>query len=181
MKNYKIVIRFTTDYLQARFCEKAKEELENYISQGIVKSEEDSWKVLLYEDEKGIYIPNQQIRGCLIAAGTDFKYKKTRKSMKQWAISHIIIDPLKIHLDKKKPDFILQSNPPRKDGNRVSIKHPAFTKKTEIKFELKCLDDTMEDKAIKDLIEKAGIMYGIGARRRDMFGRFELIKFEKNK
>lgn len=179
MKNYAVAIRLTTDYLQAHFSDKLKEELENYISQGIIKSKEDSWKVFLYEDKKGIYIPNQQIRSCLIAAGSDFKCKKSRKSMKQWAISNIIIEPLNVYLDKKEPDYILQSNPPRKDGNRVSIKHPAFSKNLEIEFILKCLDNEMEDKAIKDLIEKAGIMYGIGARRRDRFGRFELISFKK--
>lgn len=32
----------------------------------------------------------------------------------------------------------------------------------------------MEQSAIEELIRIAGRMYGLGARRRDMFGRFEL-------
>ena len=179
MKIYKVKVKFITDYLQARFTEDAKKELENYISKGIVKSEEDSWKVFLYENEKGIYIPNTHLRNALVNAGKEFKMKKSRRNMKQWVISNVMIVPDKIYLGKKKPDDILVSYPARKDGNRVTIKHPLFKEGTEIEFELKCLDETMEQKAIEDLIKSAGQMYGIGARRADMYGRFELVSFKK--
>lgn len=179
MKSYKVKIRFITDYLQARFSENAKEELENYISKGIVKSEEDSWKVLLYEDDNGVYIPSLQIRGALINSGKEFKIKKQRRSMKLWVISNVIIEPGNIYLKKKEPDSVLVSHPQKKDGNKITVKHPVINKNTEIEFVLKSIDNKMEDKAIKNLIITAGSMYGIGARRRDMFGRFELIKFKK--
>jgi CRISPR/Cas system CMR subunit Cmr6 (Cas7 group RAMP superfamily) len=178
MKTYKVKIRFITQYLQAKFTEDAKKELENYISKGIVKSEEDSWKVLLHEDEEGIYIPNIQIRNSLVNAGKEFKMKKKRSSMKVWVQSNIIIEPNKIRLNRMAPDEVLISYPARKDGQRVVLKHPAFNVGTEVEFTIKSLDSTMEDKAIKELVIMSGEMYGLGARRADMFGRFELVEFK---
>lgn len=177
MKTYNVTIKFITDYLQARFTEDAKKELENYISKGIVKSEEDSWKVLLYEDEEGIYIPSDQVRGALINAGKEFKVKKQRRSMQQWVISNLKVEPTKIRFNKLQPDNVLVSYPKRKDGSRVTLKHPLFNSGTKVEFKILSLDDQMEEKAIKGLIEMAGKMYGIGARRRDMYGRFEVVNF----
>jgi len=181
MNRYKVKISFITDYLQARFTEDAKKELEDFVSKGVVKSEEESWKVFLYEDKDGIYIPSTHLRNALVNAGKKFKVKKERASMKQWVISNIIVMPEKIRLNKEEPDDILVSYPARKDGNRVTIKHPVFKTGTEVEFQIRCLDSTMEDKAIKDLIEMAGQMYGIGARRADMYGRFDLVDFKKEK
>lgn len=185
MKIYNVKIKFFTDYLQARFTDKAKEELENYISKGIVKSEEDSWRVFLYKDEgkksEGIYIPSIQFRHAIVNASKQFKVKKQRSSMKQWATSNIIISPSNIYLGKQEPDSVLVSWPARKDGQRVVIKHPVIKEGTEVEFKIKVMDDSMEDKAIENLVREAGKMYGIGARRADMFGRFEVISFKKDK
>lgn len=176
MKTYTVTIRFITDYLQARFCEDAKKELTNYVSRGIVKSDDDGWVVFLHQDEKGIFIPNVQIRNSLVNAGRDLKQKKSRRSLQQWVISNVMIQPEKIYIGKKEPDAIITSYPARKDGNRVVTKHPSFTKGLEVQFELLVLEDDMEQKAIEELLRIAGKNYGIGARRRDMYGRFELIK-----
>lgn len=178
MKTYTVTIKMITDYFQARFTEDAKKELTNYVSKGIVKSDEDSWVVLLHQDEKGIYIPNQQIRNCLVNAGRELKMKKSRRSLQQWVISNVMVNPEKIYIGKKIPDKIITSYPARKDGNRVVIKHPVFNSGLEVQFELVLFDETMEQKAIEELIKIAGRNYGIGARRRDMFGRFELIKIK---
>lgn len=178
MKTYTVTIRFITEYLQARFTEDAKKDLENYVSQGIVKSEDDSWAVLLYRDDQGIYIPNMQIRNCLVNAGRELKLKKQRRSLQQWVISNVMINPEQIYIGKKEPDHVLTSYPMRKDGNRVVLKHPAFMKGMEVQFELAILDDTMEKKAIEELLKIAGKTYGIGARRRDMFGRFDLVELK---
>lgn len=175
MKTVNVTIKFITDYLQARFTEDAKKELTNYVSKGIVKSEEDSWVVLLHQDEAGIYIPNMQIRNALVNAGRELKLKKSRRSLQQWVISNVMINPERIYIGKKAPDIIVTSYPARKDGNRVVIKHPSFTKGLEVQFELSMLDEDMEQGAIEELLRIAGKNYGVGARRRDMYGRFELV------
>jgi len=179
MKNYTVRIRFITKYLQARFTEDAKKELENYISKGIVKTEADSWRVFLYEDDNGIYIPKVQLRNAIVNAGKEFKMKKSRRNMLIWAQSNIDINPDNIYLGKQHPDDIELSYPKRKDGNRVTTRHPVFKEGTEIEFRLCCFDKDMEEKALYNLVEMAGKMYGIGARRADMFGRFEILSFEK--
>src|SRR3990167_11225648 len=102
MKAYTVRIKFVTYYLQARFTEDAKKELENYVSRGIVKSDEDSWVVLLHQDDKGIYIPSIQVRNSLVNAGRDFKLKKQRRSLQQWVISNVMIEPSEIYLGKQK-------------------------------------------------------------------------------
>lgn len=178
MKKYTVKIRFVTDYLQARFTEDAKKELTNYVSRGIIKSEDDSWKVLLHEDEEGVFIPNLQVRNCLVNGGRELKLKKQRRSLQPWVISNVMINPDKIRIGKMEPDDILVSYPSRKDGNRVTVKHPVFKAGLEVQFELVVLDDDMETKAIKDLLIISGKNYGLGARRRDMFGRYELVSLD---
>lgn len=178
MKTYKVKIEFVRDYLQARFSEDAKKELENYISKGIVKTPDDSWITLLHFDDNGIYIPAIQIRNACIRAGRSFKVKKTRRSQEQWVISNFIVEPENIYLGKTKPDKILISYPARKDGNRVTIKHPVILTGTQVEFFIKSLDDDMEDKAIQNILEEAGKTWGIGTRRRDLFGRFKVVSFK---
>lgn len=180
MKKYNCECVFITDYLQARFSENAKSELENYISQGIVKTKEDSWANLMYFDDNGIYIPSIQIRQSLLFAAKEFKQKKKRSNMVKWAESNIIIEPTNIYIKKgNEPDKILTSYPARKDGMRVTIKHPQINKNTKFNFVITIFDDEMEAEAIENLIKMSGKMYGIGARRRDMFGRYELLKMKK--
>lgn len=180
MKTYQVKIEFATDYLQARFTEDAKKELENFVSKGIAKTKEDSHMVLLHMDDNGIYIPNIQLRNCFINSGKEFKVKKQRRSLQQWVISNVQISPEQIYLKKSEPDKIITSYPARKDGNRVTIKHPAFLTGTQVEFRLISLDDDMEAEAIENIIRAGGKTYGIGARRRDMYGRFNLISFSES-
>jgi len=65
MKEFDVTVKFITDYLQHRFTEDAKKEIENYISRGIIKTHEEAWKIFLYEGDKDIYIPNIQFRNAL--------------------------------------------------------------------------------------------------------------------
>ena len=179
MKIYNIKIRFITDYLQHRFTEDAKKELEEWVSKGIVPTTEDEWRASLYIDESGIFIPAVQIKKSLEFAGKEFKHKKKRSHIQQWVISNLTVQPLRIYINKFEPDKIETSYPKRKDGNRVKLQHPAFNAGLEIEFQINNLDDEMEDKTTENLVKTAGHMYGIGARRKDMFGRFELVEFKK--
>ena len=180
MKKYKVVVKFITDYLQAKHSEDAKKHLEKLISEGIAKLEDDSWMVLIYRDDKGCYIPAVQFRQALVVGGKELKRKKQRSSMMKWVQSCLQVTPQKIYINnKQEPDNTLVSYPRRKDGSKVKIIHPVFNAGTQVEFEILNIDDAMEDESIEKLVVKAGKMAGVGARRSDMFGRFELVEFKK--
>ena len=176
---YSVTVQFTTPYLQARFNENAKAELENLISKGVVKSDEDSWATLIYRDDNGVYIPSQHFRESFVLSGKEFKLKSQRRSMQQWVISSLIVSPGRIYLGKMEPDEVVTSYPARKDGMRVTLRHPSFNIGTKVSFELTSLDCNMEAVAIENVVRMAGKMYGVGAWRRGLHGRFKVIEFKK--
>jgi hypothetical protein len=166
-----------TDYLQHRFTEESQKKITDYVSEGVKKLKGDEWKEFLYKDDLSIYIPSMHFRGAFINAGRELKVKRQKRSMKDWVISNIIVEPEKIYINKQEPDKIIKSYPRRKDGSRVVIEHPSFNAGLQVDFVIYVLSD-MESETIYKLVEIAGKMYGAGARRRDMFGRFEVVKFE---
>lgn len=179
MKNYKAKIKFVSPYLQARFSEKAKEELLQDARKTIIRNltEEDSeWLRLSYFDEDGYYIPGEQFESALVNSAKDFKMKAKRCSLKEYIKATLFVVSDKARLNKKEPDELVVSYPKRKDGNRVKITHPTFNIGNEVEFELQCLDDDFSSKTIKEIIINAGKKCGVGGRR-PKFGRFELIDF----
>lgn len=178
---YNITIKFITDYLQARYSEEAKEELVNQTSRGIQDVNESLIDQFLYRDEKGIYIPAVQLQKCLEASSRATKWKKTKSNWLKWAIAYITVVPSRIYLEKEKPDNILLSYPKRKDGSRVKTIHPLFNAGFQINFSVIISDPENQytDKDVQNLVAKGGQMFGIGGRRSDKFGRFEIVKFEK--
>lgn len=180
MLNYNCSIRFTTPYLQARYSDEAKEELDSQTGQGIQPLPEESWKSLLYSDKQGIYIPATHFQKCLEAAGKTTKWKKTKSNWLKWVQAYLSVLPFKIYLNKEKPDDLLPSNPKRKDGSRVKIIHPLFNEGLQVEFQLEnSSPDVIKDGEIQGLLALAGKMFGIGGRRADKFGRFEVVSFER--
>jgi len=139
--------------------------------------DDDSWKKLMYKDEKGIYIPSIQIKGALINGGKSVK-RKPYGSFKDLVKAYFFVEPAKIHLNKKKPDFINESYPQRKDGARVRLLHPAFEKGLTLNFSLVVTNDDIDERTIKMILEKAGLENGIGAWRPE-HGRFKITKITK--
>jgi len=180
MKKYTCTIKFTAPYLQARFSMDAKKELVQDTKKTILKKkEDDSWKNLSYQDEIGFYIPALQLEGAFIASGKDFKMKAKRSSLSGWIKASLFADVEKFYLNKKEPDFINESFPKRKDGNRVRILHPAFNAGTQFTFTMQCLDDEIEDGLVQKLLENAGLRYGLGAWR-PRHGRFEVVSVKED-
>lgn len=181
MKKYNVSIKFTAPYLQARFSEEAKEKLMEDARKVVTKNitEEDlGWIQLSYFDDNGYYVPAEQIESMLAWSGRDFKMKAKRLSLKDWVKATLFVENKNNYLGKKEPDELEVSYPKRKDGNRVKITHPKFNEGTEFQFVLQCLDNDFAEKTLKELIENAGLKYGLGARR-PKFGRFELVAFNK--
>lgn len=177
MNTYQVKIRLITPYLQARFSENAQKSLKIKAGNKAKLDDDDSWKDLIYEDEKGIYIPAKHLRESFVNGGKGIK-KKPYGSFKEIVQSYFFISPNEIYIDKKKPDKISESFPSRADGMRVKLLHPMFDAGLEIEFELKVSSDEVDASTIKMIIEKAGAEKGIGAWRAGGHGRFELVSFK---
>ena len=182
MIKFKVEVKFISPYLQAKFSDKAKEELMQDAKQSVLKekiTEENlQWFALSYVDDKGYYVPSIQIEGCIQNSAKDFKLKSKRCSLKEWSKATLFVEDEKNYLNKKKPDFLNTSYPKRKDGNRVKLIHPAFDIGTQFSFVLQCLDDDFDGKLLKQILENGGKRYACGAWR-PKFGRFTVEKFEK--
>jgi len=182
MKRFYAKIKFTADYLQARMGESSKKQ----ISKTVKKSgAEEPIKAndpadLMYKDKKGCYIPADQLIGALINSGKDFKIKARRVSYKEFVRAKIFVTPDKIYMGKNNYDSTLLSYPKRKDGSRVPLIHPVFTKGLEVDFYIECLDETGIDfETLHELVKNAGASYGLGGRH-PRWGRFEVLEFKEN-
>lgn len=192
MKKYSVSVRFTAPYLQAKFSDKAKQELANPVVKNVLdkyaslhegldtKNEEElSWVHLSYIDDKGYYIPGIQFEGSLINSSKDFKVKSRKTSFKNYVKAGLFCDTERIYLNKMTPDYINESYPARKDGMRVRLLHPAFKAGLEVSFTLMSLDmDNLPSKIIKEILQNAGQRYAVGAWR-PKFGRFEVVEFNE--
>jgi len=172
-------IKLIADYFQAKFSENAQASLKVKSGTKAKVEDDDSWKDLLYKDEKGIYVPAIQIKGALINGGKSIK-KKPYGSFKDIVKAFLFIEPDRIYIGKQEPDFINESFPKRKDGLRVKLLHPAFNKGLTVSFKLNCTSEELDAKTIKMILEKGGLENGIGAWRPE-HGRFEVTKFKKVK
>lgn len=180
MTNYNVKIRTLSPYLQAKFGEEAQASLKVKAGTKAKVDDDDTWKKLLYKDEKGIFIPAMQIRECLVNSGKATK-KKPYGNFKEVVQSYFAIKPDKIYLNKQEPDFLKQSFPSRQDGMRVKLIHPAFNTGLEIEFTLIVASDEIDESTIKLLLKKAGLEKGIGGWRAGGHGRFEVVDIKVGK
>ena len=178
---FKTKIKFISPYLQARFSELAKEELLKDARKTITRNtteEDEQWIRFSYFDNKGYYIPMEQIKMSLVYSGKDFKMKARKNSLKDWIKATLFIKEEKCYLNKTEPDSLLTSYPKRKDGNRVKVIHPVFNIGSEIEFTIEILEKNFDKKTLKEIIVNAGKRYALGARRPE-FGRFEVLEFKE--
>ena len=178
MKKFNITITTIKPYLQARFGKSAQKSLKVKAGNKAKIEDDKSWQDLIYQDDKGIYIPQTHIRESLVNGGKSIK-KKPYGSFKEIVQSYFSIEPEKIYIGKQKPDYVNESFPSRADGQRVRLLHPAFKEGLKIEFVLAISSDDMDNTTIKAILEKAGYEKGIGAWRAGGNGRYEITKFEE--
>ena len=183
MKNYRCKIKFVAPYLQARFSQEAKESLMKDARKNIIKNikEEDLiWLKLSYFDDKGYYVPGEQIESAIMASAKDFKMKAARSNCSKYAKATIFVTSERNYLGKKEPDERVTSYPMTKKQERVRIIHPCFNPGNEVEFTFQCLDDDFSADTLKEMVENAGRKCGLGARRPKR-GRFEVVSFKEVK
>lgn len=180
MRKFYITIEFTKDYLQARYSEANVKAT----SQSVKKSGTEGIKVndpkdMLWEDEKGIYIPAEHFEGALGNSGKDFKVKSRRINYANYIKARTEIVPRRIYLNKKEMIDSLFSAVKRKDGSRTPVKHPVVCKAGEkVKFALICNEDGIDTETLKAIMENAGSTYGVGGRR-PKWGQFTVVEFNE--
>lgn len=127
------------------------------------------------------FIPADQIRGALIAAGSYVKAKVggRSKSMKQIVAAMFTVSPEEIQI----PEYDTidkRSAVNRNVKARVIVVRPRWNN-WNVEFTLSVDEDSITIETITQIIEYAGKYVGIGSFRptnNGLFGRFELVSIE---
>jgi hypothetical protein len=77
----------------------------------------------------------------------------------------------------KEPNSIKKEVFPDKQGKMHYKEKPMFYPGWKITFNLICTDDSLNPKKLKECLELAGLLYGVGSGRPDN-GRFDVKEFK---
>lgn len=183
MKQFNITIEGLTPYMQHRMDDQKLEDWEKKrgkIMERPEVSQQDATRAEYhcYRNEEGkCYIPADQIRGSLIAAGSYMKAKMggRSKSMKVIVAATFVPTPDQILM----PDYDAidkRSGVNRNVKARIIVIRPKWTK-WEANFVLNVYEDTITESTVRELVNYAGSYVGIGSFRptnNGMFGRFKM-------
>lgn len=181
MKQFNITIEGLTPYMQHRMDDQKLEDWEKKRGKIMERPEvaqQDAARAEYhcYRNEEGkCYIPADQIRGALIAAGSYMKAKVggRSKSMKVIVAATFVPTPDQILM----PDYDAidkRSGVNRNVKARIIVIRPKWTK-WEASFVLNVYEDTISEATVRELVNYAGSYVGIGSFRptnNGMFGRF---------
>lgn len=172
-----VKIKGTCDYLQHK---RPLEEEDKSKRSGEVDHSKE-WEAAIYSDpEIGCFVPSKHLRASLVKAATNFKIKgRMGKTFKDMINATIEVEPDKIPLKKKQPDYVHEEWV-RVQRSQILRRRPAFKKGWELKFTLLILDDQMPMGKMEEILEYAGRFVGIGDWR-PHFGRFCVAEFQEKK
>lgn len=145
------------------------------------KSPQEQAKEKLYELEGTLFQPNNHIRGCLIEAGKEFQIKGKGKSTYSKVIGYSVeVNPMEIEHKKTKWEIysVLAVNP--NTGGRNIVHRPMF-REWELEFEITFDESRIHPDVLREILDTAGQIVGIGDWRpakKGTFGKFEVTKWE---
>jgi hypothetical protein len=188
INKYSVTLSSLTPYMQHRMDDMSLAEWEKSRGQIIERkevSQSDAYRAEYHcyrNDAGNCYIPADQLRCCLIQAGTYVKSKvgALSKSMKTIVAACFIITPEQIIL----PDYDAIDKRSAVNKNvkaRVMVVRPKWSK-WEAVFTLEVHEPTITIETIIKLFEYAGNFVGFGSYRptnSGMYGRFELIDIKE--
>lgn len=133
----------------------------------------------VYKDENGYYIPMEHIQESMIKAATNFKLGGAggKKTYKDAVRSNVFPELDKIPMQTK--EFEIDARYVKIQRNGIRRYRPMFMEWTA-SFNLLVLDDTLPTEILKEIIELAGTVVGIGDYR-PKYGLFTVEKFEEKK
>jgi hypothetical protein len=148
---------------------------------GVIPSPEDEAKQALYLDAKGkIVVPARCVEGALVKAAAGLRAPgQGRKTLKNYILAGLIVDPLDIPLDSQ--EYIIDRRRAVIQRQGILRARPRFDE-WGLAFKLQVVDEYLQspgmDKTIRELVSEAGALVGL-LDFRPRFGRFRIEKFEK--
>jgi hypothetical protein len=136
--------------------------------------ETDAENALYRDNEVGIYAPSTWLEACLRETAKEFK-GKGKSSMKAVILSSVFVEPDKLPLNKQTYDEI-DLRPVVIQRNRVVKGRPRFNS-WELEFTLKFDGNRVKKETLRQILEEAGAIKGIGDYR-PKFGRFKVLMFD---
>lgn len=187
MSKYKVKIVGITPYMQHRMDDQKLEEWEKNRKliierDDVAKEDQVRAEFHSYQDEKGFYLPTDQLKGSFIGGGAMVKSKvgNSRKSMKNIVAAMFFIQEEKLRLPKTY-EIDKRSAVNKNVKARIICIRPKW-EKWEAEFTLIVDNDTITEQTIKEIIENAGNFVGIGSFRptnNGSFGRYKLTNIQK--
>lgn len=133
----------------------------------------------LYKDEGGLFIPSRNVKKCMIQGAKMGRIKLAgRQNLYPFIDASVFVEPSKIRLAQKEPDYYIEIPMRRKDGNVIPKRLPVFID-WKLDFNLFIYDDEIVDK-VREALEIAGLSVGLGNQRPE-YGRFEVTVWEVKK
>lgn len=130
------------------------------------------------------FVPSEHIKQCLTNGGTQVKSKmgNSRKSMTNIVAGLFSVTPEHIEIR----DFDTIDKRPAVNHNikgRVIVVRPRWDD-LDLEFNVNVKNDTITKQTVREILDQAGIMFGIGSYRpehKGEFGVFDVTKFEEIK
>jgi len=174
----KVTIRGVSPLLQHRFPDADQIETKSRKRAGS-RQEEDIEKSLYRLPDGVIYQPSEHILGAMIRSASNFLIVgKRKKSYKELVKAVLFIEPECIVHKKQKwgVDQRIVRIPPG-TGAMVLRSRPRF-ENWELDFTITTSEEQMAFETIKEILDYAGRIVGIGDHR-PRFGRFTVTRFEE--
>jgi len=189
MKKYEVSIHMEK-YMQHRMDEQKLSDWETNRKQ-IIERDDIAYPDLVraefhcYRNGTGkCFVPSEHLKQALINGGTQVKSKmgNSRKSMTNIVAGLFVVSPE--HIDIRDFDTIDKRSAVNQNiKGRVMVIRPRWDN-LDITFNVLVKNDTITNETVKEIIDQAGIMFGIGSYRpqhKGEFGVFEVTKFKEIK
>lgn len=197
MRQFEVVIKGVTPYMQHRMDDQKLEDWEKKRGKIIERAELALDDVVraefhCYRNLKTgkCYFPIEHLMGAFIGGGG---YLKSKVGTKTKSMKSIVAGMFQVtSFDAKNPDQIeipewetidKRTALNNKVSARIIVIRPKWNE-WQIKFILKVDEDTITSATIKDIVESAGKYVGVGSFRPEKngrFGRFDVLKLEEIK
>jgi hypothetical protein len=146
----------------------------------------------LYVDERGVYVPADNLRmmlignqlrpGAALILGSQIE-KRNGKKYREFCKACVWVvgehDPLKVYIqpNRKTYDDYDERTFINSSGSRSLLRRPLVLTPWHVTFTVQVTDDQMEDSKIREMYEVAGLRCGLGAYG-PTFGRCRVTQWE---